>query len=150
LALGARPFSSAELARNYVRAGAAVVTLVSAATGVRYTYRVRANPDDSPEDPRRRFYVDLLHGPDNTSDYRYLGMIRSDDFFVTAATRHMEQAAFTKGFKHFYRNISVAKRIQPGLEVWHSSRCGRCGRALTVPASVASGLGPECTKRGAA
>jgi hypothetical protein len=30
------------------------------------------------------------------------------------------------------------------LEVWHEGRCGRCGRALTVPESVERGIGPEC------
>ena len=32
------------------------------------------------------------------------------------------------------------------LEVWHEGRCGRCNRALTVPESIASGIGPECAK----
>jgi hypothetical protein len=30
------------------------------------------------------------------------------------------------------------------LEFWHEGRCGRCGRRLTVPDSIASGYGPEC------
>jgi hypothetical protein len=30
------------------------------------------------------------------------------------------------------------------VEVHHEGRCGRCGRALTVPESIESGFGPEC------
>jgi hypothetical protein len=30
------------------------------------------------------------------------------------------------------------------LEIWHEGRCARCNRRLTVPASIASGFGPEC------
>ena len=32
-------------------------------------------------------------------------------------------------------------------EFWHEGRCGRCGRTLTVPESIASGVGPECQGR---
>ncbi len=146
MALATEPFSSPEDLARYLRAGAAVVTLVSRRTGTRYTYRVRAAEGEQDARGAPRF-VDLLHGPDNTRDYRYLGMIRGGDFFTTKATRHMESAAFTQGFRHFYRNLARANRIPHDVEAWHSSRCGRCGRALTVPASVASGLGPECAGR---
>ena len=35
---------------------------------------------------------------------------------------------------------------QAGYNVYHSGCCGRCGRELTVPASILSGIGPECSK----
>jgi hypothetical protein len=28
----------------------------------------------------------------------------------------------------------------------HEGKCGRCGRLLTVPSSIESGIGPECSK----
>lgn len=33
------------------------------------------------------------------------------------------------------------------VEVWHEGSCGRCGRKLTVPESIANGLGPECAEK---
>jgi len=30
--------------------------------------------------------------------------------------------------------------------VFHEGACGRCGRTLTVPESIASGFGPECIR----
>jgi hypothetical protein len=30
--------------------------------------------------------------------------------------------------------------------IWHHGICGRCCKTLTVPASVATGLGPICAK----
>jgi hypothetical protein len=33
------------------------------------------------------------------------------------------------------------------MELWHEGRCGKCGRALTVPESIESGLGPVCESR---
>jgi hypothetical protein len=32
------------------------------------------------------------------------------------------------------------------FEVWHEGKCGKCGRALTVPSSILTGIGPECSK----
>jgi hypothetical protein len=33
------------------------------------------------------------------------------------------------------------------LEVWHQGSCGKCGRPLTVPESIASGIGPVCASK---
>jgi hypothetical protein len=35
-------------------------------------------------------------------------------------------------------------QTNPDLEIWHSGRCGRCSRRLTVPESIAAGIGPDC------
>ena len=32
------------------------------------------------------------------------------------------------------------------IEIYHDGRCGKCGRQLTVPASIETGFGPECVK----
>jgi len=32
-------------------------------------------------------------------------------------------------------------------EFWHDGNCGRCGRTLTNPDSLATGIGPECIKK---
>lgn len=31
--------------------------------------------------------------------------------------------------------------------VYHTGTCGRCGRKLTTPESILTGLGPECSKK---
>ncbi len=141
----ALPFTDPQAARLFMRAGNARLTVVSLKTNMRYTYRVRASKDDAPEDPRRRYFVELLKGPSNESDYTYIGMMRADAFFVTRATKHLASAAFVRGFEYVYRHLS-AGHMPPHAQVWHESSCGRCGRPLTVPHSIASGIGPECTK----
>ena len=40
----------------------------------------------------------------------------------------------------------VEGRVPRTVEFWHEGRCGRCARALTDPASIRSGFGPECVK----
>jgi len=88
---------------EFAMGGNARFTLVSKKTGERKTYRVR-QPDAT-----KPYFVQLLTGPDNTSDYTYLGYITGDF---------------------------------PG---W----VAKCGRVLTDPASIESGVGPECAKKAA-
>lgn len=149
-ALGAaEPFRDADMARAFICAGNARVTLVSLRTHKRYTYRVRAKDDDQEQrtpPQRKAFFVELLTGRDNENDFKYVGMIRGDDFFVTRATRHMETADFVRGFRHVFRNLTCRHRIPDDVEVWHENRCGRCNRPLTVPESIRTGFGPECIK----
>lgn len=128
----------------FMLAGNAIFTYRSQKTGTRFTYKVseadKKNPTDAPA-----FFVSLLAGPDNMSDYTYLGMIKEGKFFATKASRHMEKApsfvTFQWALTSFYKNVMT---MPANLEVWHVGRCGRCGRPLTVPESVASGIGPDC------
>src|SRR5208337_3354054 len=56
--------------RRFALAGNARITLSSERTGVRYTYRIQCVKDSD-----TRFFVSLLTGPDNGSDYAYIGML---------------------------------------------------------------------------
>jgi hypothetical protein len=42
------------------------------------------------------------------------------------------------------------KSVPEGYAVHHEGRCGRCGRPLTVPSSIETGLGPDCAAKIAA
>ena len=131
----------------FMLAGNAIFTYRSLKTGTRFTYKVtladKKNPNDKNEQPV--WFVGVLAGPDNTADYTYIGMIKGATFSETKASRHMVNAPCFVTFKWalttFFKNVNQ----MPGqLEVWHIGRCGRCGRMLTVPESVASGIGPDC------
>ena len=53
-----------------------------------------------------------------------------------------------QAFAWFLASLSrPGTELPEQLEFWHAGRCGRCGRRLTVPASIASGFGPECAGR---
>jgi hypothetical protein len=61
---------------EFLLAGKAVVTVRSKATRTRYTYRVKRAPVDDDRPSRKRpWFVAVLVGPENTSDYAYLGQI---------------------------------------------------------------------------
>lgn len=128
---------SAETVRRFALAGNARLTLQSERTGARYTYRVRATDDG-------KWFVSVLTGADNESDYTYLGLIGSDAAFrFTKGSKIGADAPSARAFQWAWPHIS-AGRIPGDLAVYHEGRCGRCARPLTDPASIERGLGPEC------
>jgi len=48
------------------------------------------------------------------------------------------------GFAWLIRALDAGRDVSSLALITHEGRCGRCGRLLTVPASVACGIGPEC------
>jgi hypothetical protein len=124
---------------QFALAGNAVFTLQSLKTGTRFTFRVRIAEDNS-----TMSFVSVLIGPDNCQDYRYLGFIRRGVFFHGGPKAKISaEAPSVKAFRWFWEHTANGKPT-PQLEVSHAGRCGKCGRQLTVPESIASGFGPEC------
>lgn len=126
-------------ANQFVLAGNATVTLISQKSNTRFTYRVRQSDDG------RVWFVQMLTGPDNENSYRYLGHFRGDKMYVHGRKSRFD--AESPGAKAFdwFANWALEQPAWPaGLQVWHEGRCGRCGRKLTVPESIARGIGPEC------
>jgi hypothetical protein len=129
-------FTDANQAWRFIKAGKAKVTIVSKKTGTRFTFKVKA-----PEEGAIRF-VSVLNGPDNWENYQYIGFIAADGQFVAGRKGHPDAPSF-KAFHWVWHKLE-AGRLPDSVEVWHEGRCGRCGRLLTVPESIASGFGPEC------
>ena len=138
----AAPLTTVENVLAFALAGNATLTLVSKRTGTRYTFKLR-----QPE-PAKPWFVSLLTGTDNQSDYTYVGMIhpQSRAFTLTRGSRLTFDAPAVVAFRWFWQGMRA--NVMPSqLEVWHEGKCGRCGRKLTVPESIESGFGPECIKR---
>lgn len=131
-------FTTAQSAREFAQAGNARLTIVSKKTGARFTYRVRRPAEDKP------WFVQVLTGSDNESDYTFFGTI-----FPNGEFRHSRKSSIgpeapsAVGFQWFWNHLAH-DHLPESVEVHHEGRCGRCGRALTVPESIESGFGPEC------
>ena len=125
---------------DFVMAGNATFTLLSTATGKHYTYKVTKSKDAP------RWFVKVLCGRDNENDYRYIGMIQNRTFLLTSGSELAPNCPSVISFRWFFLRLAKNNRAPEGLEVWHAGRCCRCGRTLTVPESIALGLGPECAK----
>lgn len=126
----------------FMFAGNAYMTLRSARTGTRYTFRVSQKKGASV------WFVSTLYGSDNTGDYSYVGMIDAQRHFrITRKSNFTDDSPQVKAFEWTLRHLVEKGEVPDQLEVWHEGRCGRCGRLLTVPESIANGIGPECAKR---
>jgi hypothetical protein len=130
----------------FMLAGKSFITLRSLSSGNRYTYRIELADKRNPTD-LDRYFVNVLVGPDNWSNYKYMGMITkcsngSLSFKRTQGSKISEDAPSYIGFNFCFAQLVAAN--MRGFEVWHEGKCGRCGKKLTVPESIATGFGPDC------
>jgi hypothetical protein len=121
----------------YVSGGKGKFTLVGQTT--RYTYKLSRSDDE------KLIFVKVLVGADNESSYEYIGFIKRADMELVAGRKgNAEHTAF-KALAWYLRQWKVDNDEMLGkAQFWHEGTCGRCGRALTVPASIEMGLGPTC------
>lgn len=130
--------------RAFIFAGNATFTLRSRKTGERFTYQFSKVPE------KEGWWVRVLTGPDNESDYSFMGTIWGDqdpNLATVLPSRKSEitpDAASWRGLVWFLMALSRKNDLLDQVEVFHEGRCGRCGRKLTVPESVETGFGPEC------
>lgn len=158
------PISAVDAIRRFVTAGRAIFTLQGQDS--RYTYRVnRAEPtckackSDLPIGARKcpacdavqqypasvAYFVALLTGPDNLDDYTYAGLLnlQTGTIRITRSSKYTDDSKPIRAFNWAIGRIWRGLPIAPAT-FYHIGRCARCGRALTVPSSIESGLGPEC------
>lgn len=119
-----------------------------------YTFKVTRK--EASERWPESFFVALLTGPNNEEDYTYMGMLdkATGSIRLTKASVYNEQSW---PYRLLARVTSILfgdeteQRIErmrlTGFNLHHEGRCCRCGRTLTVPESIESGIGPECAKR---
>lgn len=136
-------------ARDFITAGNATLTFVSVQTGSRFTYRTRKSDRDT------LWFVDLLTGSDNESDYQFIGVIsmRTDHRYPIWAFKHSAkstvsaEAKSVRAIDYLVALLNYDREFPTKVEFWHSGQCGRCGRKLTDPESIDRGLGPKCAAK---
>lgn len=112
--------------------------------GDRRTYRIHL--------PMIGFYaskgwrvVSFLAGPNNDADYRRIGNVTSDGNAVMIHKVYLADSRIVEGLRFLL--ASQEAQFKAGeMYAIESSCCYRCGRTLTVPASIHRGLGPDCAK----
>lgn len=151
-----------EQTKTFVLAGRAVFTLSNGKPGTDardYTFKVtkKVNRDNRQRtgDPQPAFrddvyFVALLTGSDNENDYTYLGVLNP----ATGAVRTTAKSTFNSAstpvvaLNWALGKVWAGKELPGGASLQHAGHCGKCNRLLTVPESVESGLGPECSGLG--
>lgn len=131
-----------ENALRFMMAGRATVTLKSKRTGKHYTYKVnKGKKDGAPH------FVNLMTGPDNENSFTYMACIfEGKNLRWTQKSCVPSDSAPFAAFRYVFERLLEGTEPS-GVEVYHSGRCGACGRKLTTPESVASGIGPICAGR---
>jgi hypothetical protein len=126
----------------FVTAGKAEFSLRSKRTGDHLVYQVRRAKDN-----KQLWFVSA-----KTQDrlFEFVGTIFGSTAEDKPVFRYSPKASLGRNHKlvtafawYFERLIQQQGKVD-GVEVWHVSRCGRCGRKLTDPSSIDSGFGPEC------
>lgn len=140
---------NSEDALRFILAGHSFFTIRKIETGGRFTYRVTV-PEDQKDHPTL-FFVSVLTGTDNNSDYSYVGFIRAQNdatytFYYGNKSKLSKEAPSVRVFDVVFNQLLMKNVPLTKLELWHEGRCGRCGRRLTVPESIENGIGSECAK----
>jgi len=148
-----KPFATAADALKFAMGGNATVTFVSKVSNTRFTYRIQAPHFEGKEGTNARRNVDsdfrfvsLLNGADNENSFAYIGYVRRGVFFWGNKSKISREAKSVQAFEWVWKNLQRGV-ITGNTEIWHEGRCGVCGRKLTVPSSIESGIGPECAER---
>lgn len=149
---------------SFVLAGEATFT-VSNSAGKHYTYHVyRTEPTD--QWPNRSWFIKLLTGPNNETDYQYMGRLRVKVYTRTpvieltsksrfigssawlASTKGIEASQAVKVAQWALKAIWHAEHhgyiVPAHMSIKHEGKCGRCGAKLTTPASIDTGMGEKC------
>jgi hypothetical protein len=131
--------------RDFLLGGHCVATVTSIETGKHFTYRVKL--------PKKQGaalgFVEVNCGD---GGYKYIGSIfpnlpnRPGGFRHSPKSPIAPNAASVKGFSWLWR-CTEKPELLAQAEVSHSGICCRCGRELTNPESIASGLGPICATK---
>lgn len=134
----AHRISDAIDAARFMTGARAYFTLRSTKTGTRYTFKVKQPKDKS--DVR---FISVL---DSDNSYAYMGMVKNGKFGTTSKSKVAETDPRFQAFK-WTRDFLATGKFPSTLEFWHEGKCACCGRRLTVPASIETGIGPECIKK---
>jgi hypothetical protein len=128
---------------EFILAGKAIFTVENEKTGNRFTFRVDAHKEKD-----GLHFVNVLTGRDNERNYEYIGTIHNcRGYFPGKKSRIPVSAQSQKVFIWLWSSLKKGK-LPSEVKIFHEGRCGRCGRKLTVPESIRTGLGPECSKKG--
>lgn len=124
-------------ALKFMFAGKSIFTFLNTKTGNRFTFKIKKAKDSN------LFFVSVLTNPDT---YTYVGTCLEGQYKQGKKSKISKDAQSVKVFEYVLGKLK-SNTLPDFVEVWHEGFCGKCGRRLTVPQSIESGLGPECIKK---
>jgi hypothetical protein len=123
-------------ALKFMFAGKSIFTFINTKTGGRFTYKIKSAKDSN------LFFVSVLTNPDT---YTYIGTCVEGNYKHGKKSVVSSESQSVRVFEFMLGKLKSGS-LPDFLEVWHEGFCGKCGRRLTVPSSILTGIGPECFK----
>ena len=104
--------------------------------------------------------VDVMTGSDNETAYAFAGTLRGTTLHLSPKRKCPEaKAKMAKAITDWtFRRVAAGASLEGAkpdgtpfvVRCLHEGRCACCGRKLTVPESIDTGIGPVCAGRLAA
>lgn len=125
---------------DFLLAGKALFTVANG-KGEHLTFKVnKAKQGD-------KYFVSLLTGPQNTSDYTYMGLwTPGKPVYYGGKTTFTADSRPAKVFAWALKAVQGLVTVPEGYSIQHEGRCGKCFKVLTDPVSIKTGFGPHCRK----
>jgi hypothetical protein len=120
-----------------------IVTIANPQTGQHRTFKIETiRNEESPLKGKR--IVSLLIGPDNGEDYKGFAFAGENGVTVWKRFRDTDNGVWEK-----YASMLSYPALwgRKGVKYLCEARCRRCSRRLTVPESIADGIGPVCREK---
>lgn len=123
---------------QFIFGGNSIFTFKNPKTENRFTFKVSKHKKDD------IYFVRVLTNPDK---FEFIGSIyKNKNYNHSYKSRISRESQSVKVFDYITKML-YNKNLPEFIEIWHEGKCGRCGRRLTVPESIESGFGPECSKK---
>lgn len=124
-----------------------IYTVVIDETGTYRTLKISTVPEDkrSHDLPEGVQYVGYLSGPDNSASYTGCGYLFGSS--VRLGARYKVDTTLTRAIQVLVAADTAKQGDYGHAYAMASGNCWRCGRVLTVPASINRGLGPICADK---
>lgn len=134
-------------ALKFILAGKCEFVLHSTKTGDNFKFSMsKQQSKDNIE--KYIYFLNVL----NEGDKKYAGVVWFDD--KTSEFRFSQGKKGQSDNKDlnirsliFVLNKLFKEETVQYLDVYHLGRCGKCGKKLTTPESILTGLGPTCSKK---
>lgn len=131
--------------RSYLEGGKGVVTLLSP-TGEHRTYSFRRPYDDIFKDDDYYKNALFVYAQTSSHNWMYVGLYNKNSFRLTQASRYGINHPIVKGARYLVKMMNDELAAQGPMILYHEGVCSVCGRKLTNPKSINTGIGPRCRK----
>ena len=127
--------------KNFIFGGNATFTIVNTDSKKYFPFKVRKSKDSD-----EVFFVSIMNHSVNNYNHNFLGTFFSKDncYKTSKKSSIKSDTTSSKVISWFFNYFINSEEKYPTVQVYHDGKCGKCGRKLTTPESVKSGLGPIC------